>query len=195
MEARGGRTLPSQVHWRAAVSDRGAVWTADPWSEGSSRHDEPQPAQPVEGHGGHLYEAQWESSWQPRLQSPTHRVLNLTFLLRFGRFKFSSLSTTIFLPLAPVTSVPAASSPPVLSHFAISLTFDSHLLRRLCQSLSSIRVQWLHLIDPYQPLSQSLCFRKHYLNSQRSSSHTLTANTIWILDGLNSYKKYCYIRY
>lgn len=58
VEARGGRPLPPQGHRRAAVSDGGAVRTSDPRSEGGSRHVGPQPAQPLEDHGGHIYEAQ-----------------------------------------------------------------------------------------------------------------------------------------
>lgn len=137
MEARGGRPLPSHGHRRTTVGDGGAVRTAHPRPEGSSRHVEPQPAQPVEGHGGHLYEAEREPGGQPRVQSHTHRVLTLTFLLCFCHFPFFSLSTTLFLPLSLITPVPAASLLLLpLSHFSLSLTFDCHLLWRLCQSLS-----------------------------------------------------------
>ena len=116
MEARGGRPLPPQGHWRAAVSDGGAVWTADPRSEGSSRHVRPQPAQPLEDHGGHLYEAQWDSTGQPRLQSPTHRVLTLTSLLCFSHLPLFCLSTAVFLPLYP-------QFPLFLSRLSHSVTF------------------------------------------------------------------------
>lgn len=99
MEARGGCPFPPQGHWRVTVGNRGAVRPSNPRSNGSSRHVEPQPAQPVEGHGGHLYEAQREPGRQPRLHSPTHRVLTLAF------------------PTASVTS-----------HFPLCLQLYSHLL-------------------------------------------------------------------
>lgn len=101
VEARGGRPLPPQGHRRAAVSDGGAVRTSDPRSEGGSRHVGPQPAQLLEDHGGHIHEAQWDSTGQPRLQSPTHGVLTLTPLLCFSRFPLFCLSTAVFLPLYP----------------------------------------------------------------------------------------------
>lgn len=77
VEARRGRPFPSQVHRRAAVGDGGAVRTADPRSDRGSRHVQPNAAQPVEGHGGHLHEAQRDPHRQ-RPQSHTHRVLSVT---------------------------------------------------------------------------------------------------------------------
>lgn len=80
VETWGGGPFPPQGHRSTAVSDRGAVRTANPRSEGSSRHVWTQPAQPVEGYGGHLHEAQWEPGCQPTLQPPTHRILIFSFL-------------------------------------------------------------------------------------------------------------------
>uniref|UniRef100_A0A8D2ZFB7 Stromal cell-derived factor 2 n=1 Tax=Scophthalmus maximus TaxID=52904 RepID=A0A8D2ZFB7_SCOMX len=68
----------------------GSVWKREEAVQGGSRHVRPQPAQPVEGHGGRLHEAQREPGRQPRPQSPTHRVLIFTSLL---------LSLLIFLPV------------------------------------------------------------------------------------------------
>lgn len=98
MEARGGRPFAPQGHWRVAVGNGGAVRSSNPRSNGSSRHVEPQPAQPVEGHGGHLYEAQREPSRQPRLHSPTHRVLTLAFPTASVTSHFPSLSPAVLSP-------------------------------------------------------------------------------------------------
>lgn len=98
MEARGGCPFPPQGHWRVAVGNGGAVRPSNPRSNGSSRHVEPQPAQPVEGHGGHLYEAQREPGRQPRLHSPTHRVLTLAFPTASVTSHFPSLSPAVLSP-------------------------------------------------------------------------------------------------
>lgn len=124
MEARGGRPLPSPGHRCTAVSNRGAVWAADPWSDWSSCHAEPQPAQPVEGHGGNLHEAQWEPGEQPRLQSHTHWVLTSAFHLCFCRFP-CFLSVLISVPNYTFASLLLLPNPILLSHFSLSLTFPS----------------------------------------------------------------------
>ncbi|KAF3840973.1 hypothetical protein F7725_006835 [Dissostichus mawsoni] len=105
VEARGGRPLPSQTHRCISVSNGGAVRTADQRSEGSSRHGRPQPAQPVEGHGGRLHEAQRDPHGQPGLQPPPHRVLSFTCLI--SPFLSSHLFTIVLLPLSRITHVPA----------------------------------------------------------------------------------------
>lgn len=127
VETRGGRPLSPQGHWRTAVSDRGAVWATDPRSEGSSRHVGPQPAQPVESHGGHLYETQWEPGRQPRLQSPTHWVLTLAFLLCCCHFPFFlSICHCVPTSVPNYTSTSTLSPAPfLLSHFSLLLTFPS----------------------------------------------------------------------
>lgn len=158
--ARGGGPIPPQGHWRAAVSDGGAVRTADPRPEGGSRHVKPQPAQPVEGHGRDLYEAQRRPSGRPGLQSLAHRVLTLTCLLCFCHFSFFS---PVFLPLSQITPAPAAASPSSffsLSDFFIILWGDC---------AKSVMFQGT-MTSSSQPLSRSLCCSKHYLNPQRSSS-------------------------
>lgn len=118
VEARGGRPLPPQGHRGAAVGNRGAVRAADPRPDGSSRHVKPQPAQPVEGHGGHLHEAQWEPSGQPRLQSPTHRVLTVAFPLRLCHFLFTPLlsTATIFPFFESNDTSPTSSSSRLTFH-------------------------------------------------------------------------------
>lgn len=123
MEARGGCPLPSQGHWRAAVGNRGAVRAADPRSDWSSCHVEPQPAQPLEGHGGHLYEAQREPGGQPRLQSHTHWVLTPAFLLFFCHFPFFLSVLHVYQP--PLPQPPSLVSLFSLVHFSISLWGDS----------------------------------------------------------------------
>lgn len=115
MEARGGRPLPPQSHRCAAVGDGGAVRAADQWPEGSSRHVEPQPAQPVEGHGGRLPEAQREPGRQPRLQSPAHRVLKPALL------SFPSLPVS-------VPNLTCRGRP--FSHLPLPSPFDYRLLKR-----------------------------------------------------------------
>lgn len=108
VEARGGRPLPSPGHRCTAVGDWGAVWTANPGSEGGSCHDECQPAQPLEGDGGNLLEAQRKPDGKPGLQSRTHRVLTLTFLC----FCVVLISLPVYLRLSLCLCLPNPSPTP-----------------------------------------------------------------------------------
>lgn len=129
MEARGGRPLPPQGHRRAAVSHGGAVRTSHPRSNGGPRHVEPQPAQSVEGHGGHLHEAQREPGRQPRLRSHTHRVLTLAFPTAFVTSHFPFLSPAVLSPplLHRYRSDTGSSlSPPVVSFFSLIIPVRRH---------------------------------------------------------------------
>lgn len=91
VEAGRGRPFPPRVHRRAAVGDGGAVRPAHPRSDGGPRHVEPDAAQPVEGHGGHLYKAQRDPHRHQGLQSHPHRVLSFTL-------PFSASLSSWFLP-------------------------------------------------------------------------------------------------
>lgn len=130
VEAWGGHPFPPQGHWCAAVSNGGAVRTSNSRSDGGPRHGRPQPAQPVEGHGGHLHEAQREPGRQPRLHSPTHRVLTVAFPAAFVTSHFASLCLQLYSRLlyytAIVLTAAAASLPSVVSFFSLITPVRRH---------------------------------------------------------------------